>query len=161
MSTLTLAELIDAATERARLLYDGTEVAHRSCGIAIAETFGRATSAYQSLRRGGITGCGECGAIKAGELVLGELLGDPDPTGKVTPGLRTAALRYRELWQQSVDRGGASSVVCNDLTAPFADFAGHDRHAFCTRLAATVASCVAQTLAEQEALPPLPPAPDR
>lgn len=161
MSELTLSQLIAAAAERAHLLYDGTEVAHRSCGIAIAETFGRPTPAYQALRRGGITGCGECGAIKAGELVLGELLGDPDPTGKVTPALRTAALRYRALWQQAVDRGGSSTVVCNDLTARFDDFAGHDRHAFCTRLATAVAGAVATTLVEQDALPPLPPRPDR
>ena len=65
-STLTLAELVEAATERARLLYDGTEVVHRSCGIAIAETFGRATPAYQSLRRGGITGCAGGGGRRAG-----------------------------------------------------------------------------------------------
>ena len=105
MSTLTLDQLIAAAAERAHLLFEGTEVVHRSCGITIAETFGRATAPYQALRRGGITGCGECGAIRAGELVLGELLGDPDPTGTVTPALRTAAFRYRELWQQAVDRG--------------------------------------------------------
>lgn len=152
MSDLTLDQLIARARDEAFRLYDGTETPHRSCGIAIAETFGRPTPAYQALRRGGITGCGECGAIKAGELVLGELLGDPDPTGKVTPALRTAALRYRELWQARVDRGGAPTVVCNDLTARFDDFAGAERHAFCTRIAATVAECVATALAEQGAL---------
>ncbi|MEZ4460070.1 MAG: hypothetical protein R3E66_10145 [bacterium] len=70
-------ELIAWAQDHARELYDGVQVRHRSCGIAIAETFGRATPAYQALRRGGITGCGECGAIKAGELVIGEILGIP------------------------------------------------------------------------------------
>ena len=54
------------------------EVPHRSCGIALAETFNLATTPYQCLRNGGITGKGECGAIKAGELILGEYLGDPD-----------------------------------------------------------------------------------
>ena len=78
----------------------------------------------------------------------------------MTPALRTAALRYRERWQARVDRGGAPSVVCNDLTARFDDFAGAERHAFCTRIAATVAECVASTLAEQGALPPLPPRPN-
>ena len=47
------------------------------------------------------------------------------------------------------------------LTARFDDFAGHDRHAFCTRLATAVAGAVATTLVEQDALPPLPPRPDR
>jgi len=161
VSELTLEQLIAAASERAHLLFEGTEVAHRSCGITIAETFGRATAPYQALRRGGITGCGECGAIRAGELVLGELLGDPDPTGAVTPALRTAAFRYRELWQQTVDRGGATTLVCNDLTGQFGDFTGPDRRAFCTRIATAVAGAVATTLAEQGALPALPPQPAR
>src|SRR5437763_1805641 len=87
-------ELIAAARERARLLYEGREVQHRSCGIALAETFGLPSRPYQALRRGGITGEGECGAVKAGELVLGELLGDPAPTGLVTPKLRQAMVRY-------------------------------------------------------------------
>ena len=93
--------------------------------------------------------------------MLGELLGDPDPTGAVTPALRTAAFRYRELWQQAVDRGEATSTVCNDLTGQFGDFTGPDRRAFCTRIATAVAGAVATTLAEQEALPPLPPRPAR
>jgi hypothetical protein len=141
--------LIAWAEARARLLYDGVEVAHRSCGIALAETFGRATPAYQALRRGGITGCGECGAIKAGELILGEILGDPDPTAPVTDALRAAAQRYRALWQKEVKRGQSTSIICNDLTGQFADFKGQDRHSFCTDLAATVARCVAQVLVEQ------------
>ena len=75
--TLTLDALVERAREHTRYLYDGVETPHRSCGISLAETFGRATPPYQSLRKGGITGCGECGAIKAGELILGEILGDP------------------------------------------------------------------------------------
>lgn len=161
MSELTLEQLIAAAAERAHLLFEGADVAHRSCGITIAETFGRATAPYQALRRGGITGCGECGAIRAGELVLGELLGDPDPTGTVTPALRTAAFRYRELWKQTIDQGSATSIVCNDLTGQFGDFTSPERRAFCTRLATAVAGAVATTLSEQGALPPLPPRPDR
>lgn len=148
--TLTLDALVERAREHTRYLYDGVETPHRSCGISLAETFGRATPPYQSLRKGGITGCGECGAIKAGELILGELLGDPDPTGSVTPELRRAALRYRELWQQQIDRGDApdASIVCNDLTGQFDDFRGPARHAFCTNLAAMASAALAQTLVE-------------
>lgn len=156
---LTLAQLLEWAEEHARILYDGTQVAHRSCGIALAETFGCATPAYQSLRRGGITGLGECGAIKAGELILGEILGDPDPTAPVTPALRVAASRYRELWQQRLAVG--DSIVCNDLTAPHGEFTSAARHAFCTELAAGVAYCVAQVLAEAGAAPKPLPLPSR
>jgi hypothetical protein len=154
-------DLMAWAEQRARVLYDGKQVAHRSCGIALAETFGVATPAYQSLRRGGITGCGECGAIKAGELILGELLGDPDPSGPVTDALRAAATRYRELWQQHVQRGASATIICNDLTGQFADFRGPERHAFCTDLASAVARCVAQVLSEQGVEVPRSPLPAR
>ena len=42
--------------------------------------------------------------------------------------------------------GAGGSIVCNDLTAPFADFLGPQRQTFCTGLAATVAELVAETL---------------
>lgn len=142
---LTLDALIARAHDLTHTLYDGVLTPHRSCGISLAETYARPTPAYQSLRRGGITGCGECGAIKAGELILGELLGDPDPTAGVTPELAQAAVRYRELWRASLPH---PSIICNDLTSPFADFRGPQRHAFCTQLAATASACVARTLAE-------------
>ena len=142
-------QLVAAAESTAFRLYDGVETPHRSCGIAIAETFQRATPAYQALRRGGITGEGQCGAIKAGELVLGELLGDPDPTGAVTDRLRAAMVRYQSLWKERVNTGQATSIICNDLTSQFADFRSPERHQFCTRLAATVAGCVAEALVEQ------------
>ena len=77
-------DYVARARTTAHTLYEGVRVAHRSCGIALAETFGLATAPYQALRRGGITGAGTCGALRAGEHVLGELLGDPDPTGAVT-----------------------------------------------------------------------------
>lgn len=148
--TLTLTHLIERAREHARWLYDGVETPHRSCGISIAETFGLPTAPYQSLRKGGITGCGECGAIKGGELVLGQLLGDPDPRGAVTPQLRQAAFLYRDLWREALDLGDgpAGSIVCNDLTSQFEHFKGPERHAFCTALAAGVADAVARTLAQ-------------
>ena len=138
--------LVAAAREKAHILYEGTRVPHRSCGIALAETFNVRTAPYQSLRRGGITGEGECGAIKAGELILGEYLGDPAPTGPVTPALRDAAAYYRQAWQSRLDRGQSGSIVCNDLTGAFTDFHGAERQSFCTHLAATVAEMVAETL---------------
>ena len=142
-------ERIDAARKRAYFLYEGREVPHRSCGIALAETFGLETRPYQALRRGGITGEGECGAIKAGELILGELLGDPDPTGAVSPALRAAATLYRSTWCERLDLGpgGAQgSIICRDLTDPLGAFLGEERHGFCTRLVAEVASVVAEVL---------------
>lgn len=145
--------VIAAACEKARILYEGTRTPHRSCGIAIAETFGRDTPAYQSLRRGGITGCGECGAIVAGRLVLGELLGDPDPTGPVTEALRAAIDDYEARWPERVDRGAApgNDVVCNTLTGQFTAFRSDERHAFCTRLATEVATTVAEVALEHGA----------
>jgi hypothetical protein len=142
-------ELVEAARQKAFVLYEGKSVPHRSCGICLAETFGLETPPYQALRRGGITGEGECGAIKAGELVLGELLGDPNPTGPVTPQLREAAAAYRTAWRKRVDRGpggAGGSVICNDLTAAQGDFQGAQRQSFCTNIAATVAEIVAETL---------------
>ena len=72
-------EHVDAARRKAFTLYEGKTVPHRSCGIALAETFGLATASYQALRKGGITGAGECGAIKVGELVLAWRAGKSEP----------------------------------------------------------------------------------
>ena len=140
---------VDAARATAFTLYEGVKVAHRSCGIAIAETFGLATPAYQALRRGGITGAGTCGALRAGEHVLGELLGDPDPTGKVTPQLRAGMQRYMDRVHAELDRGSSPTLVCNDMTAPHGEFMGEARHRFCTNVVAQVAQLVDETLREQ------------
>lgn len=150
---------VEAARDKARLLYEGVVVPHRSCGIAIAETFGRSTAAYQSLRRGGITGQGECGAIVAGRLVLGEILGDPDPTGAVTAALRDAMERYEARWRERVERGAApgEGIVCNTLVGPFPIFRSPERHAFCTALATEVATAVAEVLAEGGVTVPVTP----
>ena len=148
---------VEAARKKAFLLYEGKVTPHRSCGIALAETFGLPTRPYQSLRRGGITGEGECGAIKAGELILGEFLGDPSPTGPPTPLLREAAALYRAEWIRRVERepGGAGKgiippeqvdIICNHLTAPLGDFTGPARQRFCTSIAAQVAEIVAEIL---------------
>lgn len=137
---------IAAAREKAYILYEGEQVPHRSCGIALAETFDLPTRAYQALRRGGITGCGACGAIRAGEQVLGELLGDPDPAGAVTGALRRAVTWYQAEVARRIDRGRSPDIVCNNLTGQFGDFAGPARMRFCTSLAAEVAALTAEAL---------------
>ena len=138
-----------AIRSKALLLYAGEQTAHRSCGIALAESFDRNTAPYQSLRRGGITGHGTCGAIVAGQLLLGEFLGDPDPTGAVTPALARAMGRYLERVHTELDRGPSPSMVCNDLVAAHGDFKGPARHLFCTGLVAQVAQLVDELLREQ------------
>jgi hypothetical protein len=143
---VTPEQIIADAREKARVLYEGKRVAHRSCGIALAETFNVPSRPYQSLRRGGITGEGQCGAIKAGELILGEVFGDPDPAGPVTPRLREAMVHYQAGIAKRVDRGGSPTIVCNDLTQRFQDFKSEERQAFCTGIAATVAEVLAETI---------------
>ena len=134
-----------AAIERARttatVLYDGKTVAHRSCGIAMAETFGRRSEPYQALRKGGITGFGPCGVVLGAKLILGEILGDPDPTGPTTPALKAAVEELEARLPERVRR-----ATCNELTAPFDDFAGPARHAHCTRLAGETAALLQEVL---------------
>ena len=139
------AAYVTTARDKAFVLYEGVHVPHRSCGIAIAETFGLPTPAYQALRRGGITGKGSCGAIRAGEQVLGELLGDPDPIGAVTPALRDAISWYQTAWLAGI-RHGDPDIICNNLVRPHGDFAGAARKAFCTNIAADVAALTAEAL---------------
>lgn len=145
---LTPAErqLIAAAREKAFVLYQGERVPHRSCGIALAETFNLPTRPYQALRRGGITGEGYCGSIRAGELILGEYLGDPDPTGAVTDTLRRAIRWYQAEVPRRIARGDAPDYICNSLTRPHGDFTGPARKSFCTDLAADVAALTAEAL---------------
>jgi hypothetical protein len=137
---------VDAARHAAFILYEGVRTPHRSCGIALAETFGLPSRPYQALRRGGITGEGECGAIRAGEQVLGEVLGDPDPTGAVTDALRAAVVWYQDAWHHRIDRGASPDIVCNNLTRPHGDFRGPARMQFCTNLAAEVAALTAEAI---------------
>ncbi len=152
--------LVARAREKAFVLYEGKRVAHRSCGIALAETWGLPSRPYQALRRGGITGEGECGAVKAGELVLGEILGDPDPTGVVTPALRSAIQWYQREIRRRMGRGPQPDIVCNTLTRPFGDFAGEPRKSFCTNLAADVAEVVAEALVRHGAAFEIGPIPE-
>ncbi len=151
---------VDAARHKAFVLYEGKQVAHRSCGIALAETFGLPTRPYQALRRGGITGEGACGAIRAGEHVLGELLGDPDPAGPVTAPLRDAIGWYQVAARGRIDRGSSPDIICNNLTRPLGDFRGERRMQFCTSLAAEVAAITAEALvrfADDPQRPPITP----
>ncbi len=135
---------------KAFVLYEGVRTPHRSCGIALAEALGRPTAAYQSLRRGGITGRGQCGAIVAGQLLLGELLGDPAPTGAVTPSLEAAVVRYQARIEAELDRGTSPDLCCNNMTEPHGDFRGPARHQFCTGVVAQVAQLVDETLQEHD-----------
>jgi hypothetical protein len=133
---------------KALVLYEGERTPHRSCGIALAEAFDRPTAAYQSLRRGGITGQGTCGAVVAGQLLLGEFLGDPDPKGAVTPALRAAMTRYLARVDAELDRGSSPTLICNDMTAPHGEFMGAARHHFCTAVVGQVAQLVDEILRE-------------
>ena len=136
---------IEHARRVAFTLYEGVDTPHRSCGIALAETFGLKSAPYQAFRRGGITGEGPCGAIQAGLNVLGQLLGDPEPTGGVTDALRAAAADYQRRWQEELFAANPEpDIVCNHLTEPRGDFMGGPRKSFCTNLVATVAALVAE-----------------
>jgi hypothetical protein len=144
---------IAAARGKAYVLYEGVKTPHRSCGIAIAETFDLPTRPYQALRRGGITGKGACGAIRAGEQVIGELLGDPEPTGAVTPALRDAVAWFQDTWLTLL-RGGNADIVCDHLVRPHGDFMGPARKHFCTNIAADVAALTAEALCRFGAVRP-------
>lgn len=153
-------EYVARARDTAFVLYEGIRTPHRSCGIAVAETFGLPTRPYQALRRGGITGTGTCGAMRAGEQALGEILGDPDPTGAVTPALRAAVTWYQAA-AAKIDRGDSPDTICNNLVRSLGDFSGPRRKAFCTNIAAEVAALTAEALVRfgSEPLPPITPAP--
>jgi hypothetical protein len=156
------AALVAEARRTAFVLYEGKQVAHRSCGIALAETFGLPSRPYQALRRGGISGEGQCGALKAGELVLGELLGDPDPAGKVTDPLRQAILWFQAQAKARLFRNEQTpDVTCNSLVRDKGDFMGPTRQAFCTGLAAEVAALAAEALLRAGLTPTVSPIPER
>lgn len=147
------SDRVERASEKAYILYEGRRVPHYSCGICIAATFGLPTRPFQALRKGGVTGEGECGAIVAGRLVLGYFMGDPDPTGALRPELLEAIAYYEKLWQERTEPGQAlmsgaqPDIICNTLVGHLADdFWGEKRMGHCTRLSAQVAACVAETL---------------
>ena len=147
-----MTDQIKRTCETCRVLYDGKLTPHRSCGMAMAETFGLPSKSYQALRKGGLTGKNTCGVIQGGRMVLGELLGDPDPTHKATASLVRAAVTYEERVAALVnDRGAASSMVCNDFTGVFDQFKSQERHDFCCTLAADVAGLVAEIALDEGA----------
>lgn len=77
-------------------------------------------------------------------LLLGELFGDPDPTGPVTPELREAVGRYRSAVGLKVD--GPLETSCNQRTGGLGAFMGSERKGYCTNLAGDVAEAVAAVL---------------
>lgn len=147
------ANRVERARHKAHDLYAGQRVPHHSCGICIAATFDLPTRPFQALRKGGVTGVGECGSIVAGRLVLGYFLGDPDPIGPLRPELLEAMEYYEKLWRertapgQTLTHGQNSDIYCNTLVGHLADdFWGQERMGYCTRLSAQVAACVTETL---------------
>jgi hypothetical protein len=147
------ASQVDKAQKKAHVLYEGKRIPHHSCGICIAATFGLPTRPFQALRKGGVTGEGECGAFVAGRLVLGYFVGDPDPMGLLRPELLSAMEHYEKSWKKGTEpgralsNGGKPDIRCNTLVGHLAnDFWGDERMAYCTRLASLVAACVAETL---------------
>ena len=156
---MTREGYVAAARARAELLYLGEQVAHRSCGIALAETFGVPSRSYQALRKGGLTGEGACGALQAGVLVLGELLGDPEPTGGPTAALKEGVVKYRAAVANQVS--GPVDASCNTRTAPFPEFGGRPRLLACTALAVTAAGEVAGVLWDLGRAVSIPEAPSR
>ena len=143
-------DLIDRIRDKTFILYEGKRVPHRSCGIALAETFNLSTAPYQSLRRGGIT---EIEAM----INVAESFPRPNPTGMVTDTLREAVNAYKAEWKSRVDRGPSATgsagdlvqtvdIICNHLTEPLGDFMGPARQEFCTNIAAQVAEIVAEIL---------------
>ena len=77
--------------------------------------------------------------------MLGELLGDPSPTGAVTPALRDAVSWYQVAWRARLVPT-QPDIVCDNLVRPHGDFMGPARKAFCTSLAADVAALTAEAL---------------
>ncbi len=153
--------VVESARQVAATLYTGQVVAHRSCGVAVAETFGCPVRPYHVLRRGGLTGERECGAVRAGELVLATLLGSDDPAAALPEALATAIAEYRRLCRERLGAGAAAQYVCNDLTAAFADFQDPGRKQLCTTIAATVAATVAEVALAQGVTPTIAAVPIR
>jgi hypothetical protein len=141
---MTRAEAVAAIREKARVLAEARQAPHPSCGMAVAEAFGRNPLPYQALRLGGVTGVDACGAILAGGLVLGELFGYPDPAAPISLALREAMVRYHREVARRVPRAAGGGTACRDLTAPFGDFDSGGRALYCTAITATVAEIVAE-----------------
>lgn len=153
--------VIEDARAVAGALYGGEIVAHRSCGVAVAETFGCNIRPYSILRRGGLDGEQTCGAIRAGEMVLAELLGTDDPTAPVSDDLKAAIEQYRALCQARLESGESGLYICNELTGVFSDFQVPPRKKFCTTMAAEVAAIVAEVASGLGTTPAVVPLPEQ
>ncbi len=133
--------LVDRIATLAFQLYDGELFQHRSCGIAMAEAFGRPTPAYQALRRGGLSGRGPCGVVLGARLILGELLGSPDPAAPTTEVLRAAMEDFDARLPETLRH-----ATCAELTEPLGVFTGPKRHRACATLTRDVARLLAEVL---------------
>lgn len=139
-------ELIQRARAKAHVLYEGKQTPHRSCGVCLAETFGLPWRAYHALRRGGITGEGACGAIRAGEMILGDLLGPEGPADPASESMKEAIRFYQAEWKKRQHEAGWTDTICNTLVGGFSDFQSAGRVGFCTSMAADAAELVAEAL---------------
>jgi len=146
MASREAAARIRRIREEAFARYEGKSVSHRSCGVCLAEVFGFPTRPFHAFRRGGLTGEGECGAVKAAQFILGAHLASPDPDGPLTEALRDAMTFFDTRWREKVSLAAGASAICKHLTATFPDFNGEERRRFCTRLVAGVAEALAETL---------------
>jgi hypothetical protein len=142
----TESGLPSRAREVASILCEGRATPHRSCGVAIAETFHRNPLPYAGLRKGGITGRGECGAIKAGDLVLVEILGPADPLAALTDTLRASVTFFRDLCAERLALARGSYLSCDEMVGRLGEFGGPARKEYCTRLAGVVAEALAETI---------------
>jgi hypothetical protein len=79
-------------------------------------------------------------------MLLGELLGDADPTAAVTDELRAAMDWYQQQIPPRFDRGESADYVCNHLTAPLGEFMGQKRKQFCTNLTGEVAALTLEAI---------------
>lgn len=137
-------EIVEAARRVAECLYRGERVEHRSCGVAVAETFGLNPMPYLVLRRGGLTGEQDCGAVRAGEMALAELIANGQYLGQTPEPLQAAIHDYRAVVRERIGRRPDESLICNSLLEPFGDMASPARWSHCTSLAAEVAALVAE-----------------
>ncbi len=149
-------QVVHSVRDRARRLFQGDQVAERSCGIALAEAFGLPTRPYQALCRGFVTGAGPCGAVTAGQLILGEYLGYGDVSAPVSLQLREASERYQREILGRIDHPGRASLVCQELLRRFPIDREEERAEFCAGVVAAVAELVGEILAEAGVALPAP-----
>ena len=81
-------------------------------------------------------------------MVLGEYLGDPNPTGAMTDALKNGMAHYRRLLAEA-GLAPLAIITCDHLVQNYPDFMGDDRKAFCADLVVKVTEMVEQVLEEQ------------